>query len=144
MTNVVHRRYVSQADAHYGGGLVDGAYVLRMFGEVATELSIATEGDEGLLAGYEAVDFLAPVRSGDILEASGRIVSAGRRSRRLELTAHVCARSAPAHRDSGAEVLADKLLVATAIAILVVPDTGRGNRARETGFGGPVGPEAAL
>jgi len=122
MTEVVHRRYVSYGDAHYAGGLVDGAYVLRIFGEVATELSILTEGDEGLLAGYEAVDFHAPVLAGDLLEVTGRIASVGRRSRRLELEAYVTARSDNSERESGAVALAEKMLVTSAVAILVVPD----------------------
>lgn len=121
MTEIVHRRYVSHADAHYAGGLVDGAYVMRIFGEVATELSIITAGDEGLLAGYEAVDFHAPVMAGDLLEVTGRIASVGRRSRRLELEAHVTSRSDRTNRESGAVQLADKKLVTSAVAVLVVP-----------------------
>ncbi|MGW4098234.1 MULTISPECIES: hotdog domain-containing protein [unclassified Mycobacterium] len=121
MTEIVHRRYVSYADAHYAGGLIDGAYVMRIFGEVATELSIVTEGDEGLLAGYEAVDFHEPVLAGDLLEVTGRITSVGRRSRRLELQAHVTSRSDHTERESGAVQLAEKLLVTSAVAVLVVP-----------------------
>jgi 3-aminobutyryl-CoA ammonia-lyase len=121
MTEIVHRRYVSHADAHYAGGLVDGAYVMRIFGEVATELSVITEGDEGLLAGYEVVDFHAPVLAGDLLEVTGRIESVGHRSRRLVLEAHVTSRADRTQRSSGAIRLADKKLVTSAVAVLVVP-----------------------
>jgi len=68
---VTHRRYVSYAEAHYGGNLVDGAYVLALFGDVATELSMRTDGDEGLLAGYRDITFHAPVHAGDVIEVTG-------------------------------------------------------------------------
>ena len=71
---VTHRRYVPYSHAHYGGNLVDGAYVLSMFGDVATELAIRTDGDESLLAGYESVELLAPVHGGDVLEASATVI----------------------------------------------------------------------
>lgn len=125
MNQIVHRRYVSYGDAHYGGGLVDGAYVMRIFGEVATELSVLTEGDEGLLAGYEVVDFHAPVLAGDLLEVTGRIASVGRRSRRLELNAYVTSRSDRTTRESGAVSLPEKMLVTTAVAVLVVPEAAK-------------------
>ena len=48
-TTVVHRRYVPYGHAHYAGHLVDGAYVLGLFGDVATEVCIRTDGDEGLV-----------------------------------------------------------------------------------------------
>ncbi|WP_436700050.1 hotdog domain-containing protein [Nocardioides sp. BYT-33-1] len=121
MSTVTHRRYVSHGDAHYAGGLADGAFVLRLFGEVATEISIATDGDEGLLAGYESVGFLAPVYAGDIVEVTGRAVEFGRRSRRLELTCHVTARADASTRESGSVLLDEKILVTEAIGILVVP-----------------------
>ncbi|GAA2011145.1 hotdog domain-containing protein [Microbacterium ulmi] len=120
MTTVTHRRYVPFSEAHYAGGLVDGAFVLRLFGEVATEISILTAHDEGLLAGYESVDFHAPVRAGDVIEAVGEIASVGRRSRRVLLTARVTARSA-GDGSSRAEPLAEPVHVATATAVLVVP-----------------------
>ena len=43
---VTHRRYIPFSHAHYAGDLVDGAYVLGLFGDVATELCIRTDGDE--------------------------------------------------------------------------------------------------
>ena len=39
---------MSAKDAHYGGNLVDGAHMLHLFGDVATELLILRDGDEGL------------------------------------------------------------------------------------------------
>ena len=41
--------------------LVDGARMLALFGDVATELLIRHDGDEGLFRAYDAVEFLAPV-----------------------------------------------------------------------------------
>ena len=79
--SVTHRRYVPYCDAHYGGNLVDGAYVLGLFGDVATELCIRTDGDEGLFASYSDVQFRAPVRAGDVLEATATVTAVGRRSR---------------------------------------------------------------
>src|SRR3954468_17353229 len=89
---VTHRRYVPYAHAHYGGALVDGAYTLGLFGDVATEVAIRMDGDEGLLAGYSEVRFLAPVQAGDVLEATAEVVRIGRRSRELRCTAPVVAR----------------------------------------------------
>ena len=90
---VTHRRYVPYAHAHYGGSLVDGAYTLGLFGDVATEVAIVMDGDEGLLAGYSEVRFLGPVRAGDVLEATAEVVRIGRRSRELRCTARVVARA---------------------------------------------------
>ena len=74
---VTHARYVPFSDAHYAGDLVDGAYSLALFGDVATELCIRTDGDEGLFASYGDVQFLAPVRAGDCLEVSATLVRVG-------------------------------------------------------------------
>ena len=75
---VVHRRYVPYSHAHYAGDLVDGAYSLACFGDVATEVCIRTDGDEGLFAGYADVRFLAPVRAGDVLEIEAVVTRVGR------------------------------------------------------------------
>jgi len=85
----------AEPHAHYGGSLVDGAYVLGMFGDVATELCIRTDGDEGLFAGYGSVAFEAPVRAGDVLEATAELIRVGTRSREVEFTARVLCRAAP-------------------------------------------------
>ncbi|MFL5661630.1 MAG: hotdog fold domain-containing protein, partial [Ktedonobacteraceae bacterium] len=78
---------LSASDAHYGGQLVNGAHMLALFGDVATELAILCDGDEGLLVGYEKIEFLAPLFAGDFIEASGRITKIGRTSRRMEFEA---------------------------------------------------------
>ena len=121
---VTHRRYVPYAHAHYGGSLVDGAYSLGLFGDVATEVAIVLDGDEGLLAGYSDVRFLGPVRAGDILEATAEVVRIGRRSRELRCTARVVARAEPDRGDSAARVLDPPLTVVEAVATLVVPAAG--------------------
>ena len=120
-TVVVHRRYVPYAHAHYGGALVDGAYTLGLFGDVATEVAIVMDGDEGLLAAYSEVRFLGPVRAGDVLEASCEVVRIGRRSRELRCTARVVARAEPERGPSAARVLDPALPVVEATATLVVP-----------------------
>jgi 3-aminobutyryl-CoA ammonia-lyase len=118
---VTHRRYVPYAHAHYGGDLVDGAYVLGLFGDVATEVCIRTDGDEGLFASYDDVQFRAPVRAGDVLEATATVVGAGRRSRRLEFTARVVCRADPDRGASAARVLAEPIVAVTATGTVVVP-----------------------
>src|SRR3954451_5875806 len=92
---VVHRRYVSFAEAHYAGNLVDGAYSLACFGDVATELCIRTDGDEGLFASYSDVQVEAPVRAGDVLEIERRLTRVGRRSREIAFEARVVCRGRP-------------------------------------------------
>ena len=123
---VTHRRYVPYAHAHYGGDLVDGAYTLGLFGDVATELAIRADGDEGLLAGYSEVRFLAPVQAGDVLEASCEVVRVGRRSRELRCWAQVVARAQPTRGASAARVLDPPLRVVEAVATLVVPGPAAG------------------
>src|SRR5580698_10906404 len=93
---VENRRYVPYSHAHYGGSLVDGAYVLGMFGDVATEVCVRMDGDEGLFASYSDVQFRAPVRAGDIIEATATVTAVGRRSRQLAFEARVVCRADPA------------------------------------------------
>ena len=90
--SVTHRRYVPYAHAHYAGDLVDGAYVLGLFGDVATEVCIRTDGDEGLFASYSDVQFRAPVRAGDVVEVAATVTRVGTRSRELALLARVVCR----------------------------------------------------
>lgn len=118
---VTHRRYVPHSDAHYGGGLVEGAYCLALFGDVATELAIRTDGDESLLAGYTAVELLAPVRAGDILEASATLTRIGTRSRGIDFEARVVCRANPERGPSAADVPDPPLVVARATGTTVVP-----------------------
>ena len=122
---VTHRRYVPHGHAHYGGSLVDGAYVLGLFGDVATELCIRTDGDEGLFAGYDRISFVAPVRAGDVIEASATVVRVGRRSRTLEFVARVVCRADPGRGDSAAAVLDPPVVVVEAVGTVVVPEKPR-------------------
>jgi len=119
--SVTHRRYVPNSHAHYAGNLVDGAYSLACFGDVATELCIRTDGDEGLFASYADVQFLAPVRAGDVLEITATVVRVGRRSRELEFAATVVCRGRPDGSASAAEVLDPPLVATTARGTVVVP-----------------------
>ncbi len=118
---VTHRRYVPYSHAHYAGNLVDGAYSLAAFGDVATELMIRTDGDEGLFASYSDVQFLAPVRAGDVLEISGTITRVGSRSRAVSFEARVVCRGRPDRGESAAEVLAAPIVACTADGTIVVP-----------------------
>ncbi len=116
----VIRVRLSAHDAHYGGGLVDGAKALQLFGDVATELLIRHDGDEGLFRAYDAVEFLAPMRAGDFIEARGRIVAVGRTSRRMQFEAWRVIQARPDLNDSAAEVLDEPVLVCRASGTCVV------------------------
>ena len=118
---VRHRRYVPYAHAHYGGNLVDGAYVLGLFGDVATEVCIHTDGDEGLFAGLEDVRFHAPVRAGDVIETVATVTRVGRRSRTLDFEARVACRATPERGESAAEALTEPVIEVTARGTVVVP-----------------------
>jgi 3-aminobutyryl-CoA ammonia-lyase len=118
---VRHRRYVPYSHAHYAGNLVDGAYSLALFGDVATELCIRTDGDEGLFASYSDVQFTAPIRAGDVLEIEASVSRVGTRSRTLELKVTVLCRGRPDLAESAAEVLEEPLVATTAVGTVVVP-----------------------
>jgi 3-aminobutyryl-CoA ammonia-lyase len=105
---------MSAHDAHYGGNLVDGAKMLQLFGDVATELTIRLDGDEGLFRAYDSIEFLAPVYAGDFIEAHGRITQVGRTSRKLEFQAWKVIRPRLDVSDSAADVLAEPILVCKA------------------------------
>ncbi len=122
---VVHRRYVPFSHAHYAGDLVDGAYSLAAFGDVATEVCIRTDGDEGLFASYSDVQFREPVRAGDVLEIEARVVRSGRRSRELAFEARVVCRGRSDLRESAAEVLDPPIVATTATGTVVVPAVTR-------------------
>lgn len=119
--SVVHRRYVPYSHAHYAGNLVDGAYVLGLFGDVATELCIRCDGDEGLFAGYSEVRFVAPVRAGDVVEVTGQISRMGNRSRTVEFSCAVVCRGRPDRSASAAEVLDPPIVAVVATGTVVVP-----------------------
>ncbi len=118
---VIHRRYVPYSHAHYAGNLVDGAYSLGLFGDVATEMCLRTDGDEGLFASYSDVQFKAPVRAGDVLEVTAEIVRVGTRSRTMEFTVRVVGRGRPDRSESAAEMLAEPIVATTATGTVVVP-----------------------
>jgi 3-aminobutyryl-CoA ammonia-lyase len=118
---VTHRRYVPYSHAHYGGNLVDGAYVLGLFGDVATEVLIRADGDEGLFASYTDVQFRAPVLAGDVIEVTARVTRVGRRSRDLTFEAVVVCRAEPERGPSAAVVLAEPLVAVTAAGTVVAP-----------------------
>jgi 3-aminobutyryl-CoA ammonia-lyase len=118
---VTHRRYVPYSHAHYGGDLVDGAYALGLFGDVATEVCIRTDGDEGLFASYSDVQFRAPIRAGDVLEVEARVTRVGNRSRTVDFECRVVCRSRPDRGSSAAEVLDPPVVAVTATGVVVVP-----------------------
>lgn len=121
MLKVTHKMRLSQQDAHYGGNLVDGAKVLALFGDVATELLIIHDGDEGLFRAYEAVDFLAPLYAGDFIEVTAEMISIGTTSRKMHFTCHKIISARPEINSSAADVLEQKILTTEAIGTCIVP-----------------------
>ena len=117
----VIRLRMSSHDAHYGGNLVDGARMLGLFGDVATELCIRHDGDEGLFRAYDSVEFLAPVYAGDFIEAEGEIVEVGNTSRKMRFVARKVIRPLPEVSDSAAELLDEPVIVCRASGTCVVP-----------------------
>jgi 3-aminobutyryl-CoA ammonia-lyase len=118
---VTHRRYVPYSHAHYAGHLVDGAYSLALFGDVATEVCVRLDGDEGLFASYSDVQFRAPVRAGDVLEVVATVTRMGTRSRTIEFECRVVCRGNPERGASAADVLDPPIVATTATGTVVVP-----------------------
>ena len=112
---------MSSQDAHYGGNLVDGAHMLALFGDVATELLIMQDGDEGLFCAYDNVEFLAPVYAGDYIEAVGEITKVGNTSRKMVFEARKVIRPRPDISASAADVLEEPVVVCRASGTCVVP-----------------------
>ncbi len=112
---------MSQLDAHYGGNLVDGARILALFGDAATELCIRHDGDEGLLRAYESVEVLAPTHAGDYLEVEAELLHAGNTSRKMRFEARKVVRPRPDVSDSAADALAEPIVVCRAVGTVVVP-----------------------
>ncbi|MCL2062977.1 MAG: 3-aminobutyryl-CoA ammonia lyase [Candidatus Cloacimonetes bacterium] len=112
---------MSSSDAHYGGNLVDGAKMLQLFGDIATELNIIHDGDEGLFVGYEKIEFLAPVYAGDYIEAEGEIIKVGNTSRKMSFEARKVIRPLPNINDSAAELIESPIIVCRATGTCVVP-----------------------
>lgn len=118
---VMIRVRMSSHDAHYGGELVDGAKMLQLFGDVATELLIRNDGDEGLFAAYDMVEFLAPVYAGDYIEAVGEITHIGNSSRKMVFEARKVIVPRQDISDSAADFLEEPVLVCRASGTCVVP-----------------------
>jgi 3-aminobutyryl-CoA ammonia-lyase len=114
------RLRMSAHDAHYGGNLVDGARMLQLFGDVATELLIINDGDEGLFKAYDAVEFLAPVYAGDYIEAVGEIVTVGNSSRKMIFEARKVIVPRTDINDSACDVLEEPIVVCRASGTCVV------------------------
>lgn len=112
---------MGQEDAHYGGNLVDGARVLKLFGDIITEVAIITDGDEGLFVGYSNIEFLHPVYAGDFIEATGRVVRIGNTSRTVEFEARKVIAARYDETPSAADVLAEPVVVCRATGTTVVP-----------------------
>ena len=112
---------ISANDVHYAGDLVDGAHIMQLFGDVATELTIRYDGDEGLLRAYKKVEFLEPVHSGDFLEIVGKIIQVGNSSREILFEAFkIISSSKKSNQDSACDVLNPPILVAKATGTSVV------------------------
>ncbi len=112
---------MSNHDAHYGGNLVDGARILGLFGDAATELLIRNDGDEGLFRAYEQVDFLAPVYTGDFLEVHAKIIKKGNTSRKIEFFCYKVIEARPEISASACDVLQEKVLTTYALGTCIVP-----------------------
>ncbi|UYQ63030.1 3-aminobutyryl-CoA ammonia lyase [Streptomyces peucetius] len=130
-TTAFLRKRMSQADAHYGGDLIDGASVLRLFGDLVTEITVRVDGDEGLLSQYENVRFTAPVHPGDYIEARATLVRRTRLRRVVELEAHKVISARPGASPSAAQALAGPQLVCSATATTVAPLVARDATAEE-------------
>jgi 3-aminobutyryl-CoA ammonia-lyase len=123
------RLRMSAHDAHYGGNLVDGARMLNLFGDVATELLIKQDGDEGLFCAYDNVEFLAPVFAGDYIEAEGEITHVGNTSRKMSFVARKVIKARTDISASAADILEEPIIVCRASGTCVVPkDCQRNNK----------------
>src|SRR5512133_2992209 len=121
MEKVMIRLRMGSHDAHYGGNLVDGAKMLQLFGDVATELLIMQDGDEGLFKAYDNVEFIAPVYAGDYIEASGEIVAVGNSSRKMNFVAKKVIVPRPDISPSAADILEEPVIVCKASGTCVTP-----------------------
>lgn len=121
MKQAMIRMRLSAHHAHYGGGLVDGAFVMQLFGDVATELLIRNDGDEGLFRAYDSVEFLSPLYAGDYIEVTGEITHQGNTSRNMTFKAYKVITARTDINESAADLLEEKILVATASGTCIVP-----------------------
>ena len=126
---------ISANDVHYAGNLLDGAHIMKLFGDVATELTIRFDGDEGLLRGYENVEFLEPVHGGDFLEVIGKIVKVGNTSRKIIFEAFkIISSSNDPNQESACDLLESPILVAKAVGTSVVMKNKQRRKTDPTGF----------
>ncbi len=139
---VTSRVRMSAHDAHYAGELVDGARMLALFGDAATELLIRIDGDEGLFRAYETVEFLAPVFAGDFIEVTAELVAIGRTSRRIQFEARkvIANLRLPGLAPSAADSLTPPIVVARALGTCVVPTAQQRRPATLYMPGLPAGP----
>ena len=112
---------MSNQDAHYGGNLVDGAKILALFGDAATEPLIRLDGDEGLFRAYESVEFLAPVYAGDFVEIEAEIIEAGNTSRKMEFYCYKIIAARPDISPSACDTLEERILTTKAVGTCIVP-----------------------
>jgi 3-aminobutyryl-CoA ammonia-lyase len=112
---------IGQGEAHYGGNLVEGARVLKLVGDIITEIAVITDGDEGLFVAYDSIEFLAPVYAGDFIEATGRLVRRGNASRTVEFEARKVIASRYDVAPSAADVLTEPVVVVRARGTTVIP-----------------------
>ncbi|MBD3194515.1 MAG: 3-aminobutyryl-CoA ammonia lyase [Candidatus Lokiarchaeota archaeon] len=120
MKSIIRLR-LSQNDAHYGGDLIDGAKMLELFGDVATDLLIKNDGDEGLFRAYEDIEFLAPVYAGDFIEVIGELIHTGNTSRKMRFIAKKVITLRKDINDSAADYLKEPIIVCKASGTCVVP-----------------------
>ena len=126
---------ISANDVHYAGNLLDGAHIMKLFGDVATELTIRFDGDEGLLRGYENVEFLEPVHGGDFLGVIGKIVKVGNTSRKIIFEAFkIISSSNDPNQESACDLLESPILVAKAVGTSVVTKNKQRRKTDPTGF----------
>lgn len=124
ITSTIRLR-MSHKDAHYGGSLVDGAHMVHLFGDVATELLIRLDGDEGLFLKYTDIQFLAPTYAGDYIEAYGEITEVGNTSRKMKFEARKVVQARPDVSPSAADFLEDPIIVCRAEGICVTPKASK-------------------
>jgi 3-aminobutyryl-CoA ammonia-lyase len=132
---LVHRRYVDHGEAHYAGNLASGGFVVSLFNDIATDLSIQVDHDEGLFASYSQVGFHEALRAGDVLEVNATLDRVGQRSRTVRFEAHVVSRARPDLGESASAVLETPLLVASALGTVVVPTSRRDEGGGESSGG---------
>lgn len=112
---------MSHKDAHYGGSLVDGAHMVHLFGDLATELLIKADGDEGLFLRYDEIEFLAPTYAGDYIEVYGEITKMGNTSRLMDFEARKVVAARPDVSPSAADSLDEPIIVCKAKGVCVTP-----------------------